>query len=230
MEFMEHIQTVILENRFDMKECVVDFERAVWLAIEKVFGIDVKIFGCLTRAYRNPADTLIRVICKKFMSLHLLPHCKIPTAFVNLRSCCQDIANREQRLMMRKLCDYIENTWIDSLLWPPKVWSVFMQEVRTTNDVEVWHTHLANHADLRIYSRGLNLYILLEVLNEEAVQVDLYTKMLEQGQSLRRQRKTYRELNEKLFKFWDDYNKQHLTSKELLGKCANIYTHFNAIK
>jgi hypothetical protein len=54
--------------------------------------------------------------------------------------------------------------------------------------------------------------------------------MLEQGQSLRRQRKTYRELNEKLFKFWDDYNKQHLTSKELLEKCANIYTHFNAIK
>ncbi|EFX61650.1 hypothetical protein DAPPUDRAFT_338577 [Daphnia pulex] len=131
---------------------------------------------------------------------------------------------------MRKLCDYIENTWIDSLLWPPKVWSVFMQEVRTTNDVEGWHTHLANHAGLRISSRGLNLYILLEVLNEEAVQVDLYTKMLEQGQSLRRQRKTYRELNEKLFKFWDDYNKQHLTSKELLEKCANIYTHFNAIK
>jgi hypothetical protein len=60
--------------------------------------------------------------------------------------------------------------------------------------------------------------------------VDLYTKMLEQGQSLRRQRKTYRELNEKLFKFWDDYNKQHLTSKDFLEKCANIYTHFNAIK
>jgi hypothetical protein len=29
-----------------MKECVVDFEKAVWLAIEKEFGIGVKIFGC----------------------------------------------------------------------------------------------------------------------------------------------------------------------------------------
>jgi hypothetical protein len=25
--------------------------------------------------------------------------------------------------------NYMENTWIDSLLWPPKVWSVFMQDV-----------------------------------------------------------------------------------------------------
>jgi hypothetical protein len=31
--------------------------------------------------------------------------------------------------MMPKLFEYVENTWIDSLLWPPKVWSVFMQQV-----------------------------------------------------------------------------------------------------
>jgi hypothetical protein len=29
-----------------MKECVVDFEKAVWLALEKVFGLQTKIFGC----------------------------------------------------------------------------------------------------------------------------------------------------------------------------------------
>ena len=97
--------------------------------------------------------------------------------------------------------NYMENTWIDSLLWPPKVWSVFMQEVlkgkyyvkhsndyihsnmlqvRTTNDVKGWHTHLTNHAGLNISSKGLNLYILLKFLYEEAIQVDIYTKMLEQ--------------------------------------------------
>ncbi|KZR99744.1 Uncharacterized protein APZ42_004277 [Daphnia magna] len=61
-----------------MKECVVDFEKSVCLAIEKEFGICVKIFGCgfhwtqcifrrikslgLIRAYRT--DMLIRGICK----------------------------------------------------------------------------------------------------------------------------------------------------------------------
>ena len=68
--------------------------------------------------------------------------------------------------------------------------------MRTTNDVEGWHTHLANHAGLSISSKGLNLYILLEVLYEEAIQVDIYTKMLEQGQQLRRQRKTFKELED----------------------------------
>jgi hypothetical protein len=63
------------------------------------------------------------------MSLHLLPHGKIPTVFANVRSAVWEIENRENRTMMRKLYNYMENTWIDSLLWPPKVWSVFMQEV-----------------------------------------------------------------------------------------------------
>ena len=52
--------------------------------------------------------------------------------------------------------------------------------MRTTNDVKGWHTHLANHAGLSISSKGLNLYILLKFLYEEAIQVDIYTKMLEQ--------------------------------------------------
>ena len=52
--------------------------------------------------------------------------------------------------------------------------------MRTTNDVKGWHTHLANHAGLSISSKGLNLYILLKFLYEEAIQVDIYTKMLGQ--------------------------------------------------
>jgi hypothetical protein len=65
---------------------------------------------------------------------------------------------------------------------------------------------------MRVSLRGLNLYILLEVLCEEAVQVDLCTKMLEQGQILQRQEKTFRELCEKLFKLWDNYNNHHQLS------------------
>ncbi len=52
--------------------------------------------------------------------------------------------------------------------------------MRTTNDVKGWNTHLANYAGHSISSKGLNLYILLKFLYEEAMQVDIYTKMLEQ--------------------------------------------------
>ena len=52
--------------------------------------------------------------------------------------------------------------------------------MRTTNDVKGRHTHLANNAGLSISSKGLNLYILLKFLYEEAIQVDIYTKRLEQ--------------------------------------------------
>ena len=52
--------------------------------------------------------------------------------------------------------------------------------MRTTNEVKGRHKHLANHAGLSISSKGLNPYILLKFLYEEAIQVDIYTKMLEQ--------------------------------------------------
>jgi hypothetical protein len=54
--------------------------------------------------------------------------------------------------------------------------------------------------------------------------------MLEQGQKLIRQRKTFKELNLKLFGLWDDYSEQKITTAELLEQCAEIYTNFNAIK
>jgi hypothetical protein len=54
--------------------------------------------------------------CRKMMSLHLLLHGKIPAAFANLRSAVWEIENRENRTRMRKMYNYMENTWIDSLL------------------------------------------------------------------------------------------------------------------
>ncbi|KAK4024367.1 hypothetical protein OUZ56_009789 [Daphnia magna] len=45
-----------------------------------------------------------------------------------------------------------------------------LMRVQTTNYVDGWHTHLAFYAGLRISSRGFNLYILLDVFYEEAIQ------------------------------------------------------------
>ena len=70
---------------------------------------------------------------RKLMCLHLLPHAKIEQEFGLLRAAIREIENRDHRTLVRKLCDYVEHTWIDSALWPPSTWSVYMQEVRQHN-------------------------------------------------------------------------------------------------
>jgi len=55
-------------------------------------------------------------------------------------------------------------TWVESTVWPPSMWSVFRQPVRTNNDVEGWHCRLNVKAN-----RGrLNLYQLIQLLHAES--------------------------------------------------------------
>ena len=47
---------------------------------------------------------------------------------------------------IQHLVAYIDVNWIRSTTWPPSSWSVFMQAVRTNNDVEGWHRRLNKRA------------------------------------------------------------------------------------
>ena len=47
---------------------------------------------------------------------------------------------------LQKFVSYIEENWICSTVWPPKCWSVFMQSIRTNNDIEGWHHTLNRRA------------------------------------------------------------------------------------
>ena len=40
---------------------------------------------------------------------------------------------------LKEFVHYIRETWINSRVWPPKCWSVFMLSVRTNNDIEGWY-------------------------------------------------------------------------------------------
>ena len=90
--------------------------------------------------------------------------------------------------------------------------------------VEGWHTQLAAHAGQRSCAFGLNLYLLLDVLYEEAVRVDIATHMLQQGQNMRRERKTFKILNEALFGLWAQHSERIINSSQLLAKVAVSYT------
>ena len=58
----------------------------------------------------------------------------------------------------------------------------------------------------------------------------MYEEMLLQGQKMRRTRKNYEALNEKLTKLWVDHNQQKLTTESLLVSLAQTYYDFNKKK
>lgn len=55
-------------------------------------------------------------------------------------------------------------------------------------------------------------------------------RMLQQGHDLRRERKNFKDMNEKLFKLWDDHSTYKITTEQLLEKVAEMYTSFNAVR
>ena len=69
------------------------------------------------------------------MSLYLLPADKIRRRFYS-------IASKVTTDLMTRFCSYIEATYIKSTIWPPENWSMFMQHVRTNNNVEGTHNNL----------------------------------------------------------------------------------------
>ena len=70
----------ILKNNIAVTQCVMDFEKAVWLALEDMFGDDVELFGCgfhwtqcifrrlkklgLTSVYRSKHSNQVSTICR----------------------------------------------------------------------------------------------------------------------------------------------------------------------
>ena len=61
--------------------------------------------------------------------------------------------------------DYVRSTWVESSTWPPSLWSVYMESVRTNNDVEGWYLGLNRHASGK---SQILLYLLINLLHKEA--------------------------------------------------------------
>lgn len=72
---------------------------------------------------------------RKLMALSFLPYCEIPAAFAKLQTSASNDA-------LEKVMQYIQNTWVNSTIFPPKAWSVYGQAVQTNNDLEGWAQRL----------------------------------------------------------------------------------------
>lgn len=161
------------------------------------------------------------------MTYHLIPPEKIPKIFYLLQQqsteldICQGVKDQ-----LSKLFKYVETNWILSTLWPPKTWSVFMQPIRTNNDAEGWH----NRINSRAGQNGVNFYLLVDFLHEEAKSVSLQVVLLCQETLTRRLRGKNEELQGNLFNLWDDYGKGSFKTISLIENCATLYCEYNKLK
>ena len=149
---------------------------------------------------------------RKLMALPFLPHTEISPMLTRLKV----QATTEQ---LQDLVGYITDTWIDSRTWPPQTWSVFMQPVRTNNDVEGWHNSLNRRASGRCQ---LPFYMLVNLLHREAKLTAIKIRLVSELKLKRIQRRKYRNLQRKMFTYWDEYWNYQRTAAQFLKACSYL--------
>ena len=101
------------------------------------------------------------------MSLHLLPHCKIANAFADLRTLASDrqhVPDGQHRKLLRKVFEYVEETWIESRLWPPTASSRIKLVPKRSFQCLIRRTHIHFKRDflfecLNVYRRKIGVSV-----------------------------------------------------------------------
>ena len=146
------------------------------------------------------------------MALPYLPADKIERQFHRLQ---QQATARP----LHDFCSYIHENWISSQTFPPQTWSVFMEAVRTNNDLEGWYNGLNRRAKGR---SQLPLYIFIQVLHRQASLVNMQIRLVSDKTLKRHQRSAYRAMQRRLINLWKQYEDGQRNSKELLEACSHL--------
>ena len=161
-------------------------------------------------AYQEDRGT--NLLIKRFMALPFLPSSDIPRMFARLQE-------KATTLPMQTFASYIKSQWIDSQVMPPSCWSVYKEAIRTNNDIEGWHHGLNRRAEGKTQ---LPLYLLIHLLHQEARLTSLQIRLISEKKMKRVQRKTYRLLQSKVFKLWEEFESGQRSAKRLLKACSYL--------
>ena len=108
-----------------------------------------------------------------------------------------------------------------SSIWKPSRWTIYGLSVRTNNDCEGWHNRLNSRA-----RPNMPLYLLIKLLNEEALLVNAQVRLVTENKLHRRQRKLYKKLQGKIFGYWKQYAEGDRSAFQLLRACSRIYAPY----
>ena len=204
-----------------VKRIVMDFEKATWASLYGLMSRnefpEVTLRGCffhfcqaVFRRIQNLGmknqyvrDLGTKDICRRMMSLPLLPHECIPAAFQQLKQRCDDSGLEN----LQKFAEYMRKNWIEGW-FGPATWGCFMELIRTNNHVEGYHRGLNS----RVRGTHVNFYSLVQVLHEEALDARAKAIEVEQGQYTVSQALPQRKRNEDLGKLWEQL-KLYLTNQ-----------------
>ena len=146
------------------------------------------------------------------MALPFLPAEKIERRFNHLQQ-------RATTEVLKTFSQYVSDNWIINRTFPLATWSVYMEAVRTNNDLEGWHNALKTRGKGRAQ---LPLYVLIQLLHKEAALVSLQIRLVSDRRLRRHQRKTYRKYQKTLFSLWKAYEDGQKNSKQLLEACSHL--------
>ena len=217
----------LLERVPAMEKLVLDYESALWKALNEAFPTAKKSGCCFhfrQAIYRKVQDVGLAAaylqdesrnqIIRKLMAICLLP----PTLMRNKFHQMQRKVQTQGSQKMIRLFDYLQTTWLRNSLWSVENVSVYGSEVRTNNDIEGRHN--------RLNKRGRNnmpLYSLIDVLHTESQQVQTTLELIKQNKLTRHQEKKYVVINRRIFCAWKMYIDGAIDGDELFKELASFF-------
>ena len=142
--------------------------------------------------------------------------CMLPE--VHIRSQFTEILNDANSDQLRVLAEYVQKTWLENQTWKIKNISVFGAPIRTNNDAEGWHFRINKKG-----RRNMPFYWLVELLHQEAGDVNATVELVSQKILKRRQSVKYRSIQSRIISTWNDYEDGKILPSEMLNRLAKIY-------
>ena len=116
------------------------------------------------------------------------------------------------------VCDYVQHVWIEGD-WRPESWCIFMQSIRTNNDIEGWH----NRLNRRAQGQSLAFYQLMLTLYEESQTVKLQMELLCRHKLAVYQKRQTILMQGRIFKYWSEFNERKWTNRaSSQGMCRTL--------
>ena len=116
--------------------------------------------------------------------------------------------------------EYVSSTWINGSTRAPTDWTCYKQAIRMNNDMEGWHNGLNRRASGRAQ---LPMYFLIQLLYREVKLTAIQIRLVSERKLRRIQRRKHRELQQRIFELWDQYEAGERSARWLL----KAYSYLN---